>query len=110
MSGWHRPDVEAAALAHLTTVVGPVSARQIVDGLLAKGRAEQAARVAELEQQAAVVAKFVAARAEYITSIRNCHPDNAHDYHRWQGHAESRRQLAQTLGLPVAWPAEGGAR
>jgi hypothetical protein len=68
------------------------------------------ARIAELEQQAAKVAEFVAARAEVITAIRNCHPDNAHDYHRWQGHAESRRQLAETLGLPVAWPeaAEGG--
>lgn len=66
------------------------------------------ARVAELEKQAAVVAEFVAARAEYITAIRNCH-DSA-DYNRWQGHAESRRQLAETLGLPVAWPetTEGG--
>lgn len=70
------------------------------------------ARVAKLEQQAAVVAEFVAARAEYITSILNCHPDNGHDYNRWQGHAESRRQLAETLGLPVAWPpaVEDGAR
>lgn len=43
MSGWHRPDVETAALAHLTTVVGPVSARQIVYGLLARGAARAAA-------------------------------------------------------------------
>lgn len=67
------------------------------------------ARVAELEAQAALVAEFVAARAEYITAIRNCHPDNVNDYQRWQGHAESRRQLAETLGLPVAWPAKAGA-
>jgi hypothetical protein len=67
-------------------------------------------RIAELEKAAAEVTEFVAARAEYITSIRNCHPDNAHDYDRWQGHAEARRQLAQKLGLPVAWPedTEGG--
>lgn len=64
------------------------------------------ARIAELEQQAAVVAEFTAKRAEYITAIRNCHPDNGHDYDRWQGHAAARRQLAELLGLPVAWPVE----
>ncbi|WP_097922058.1 hypothetical protein [Streptomyces sp. wa1063] len=64
------------------------------------------ARVAELETQAEKVTAFCAQRAEYVTSILNCHPDNAHDYYRWQGHAESRRQLSQSLGLPVAWPAE----
>lgn len=124
MTGWHRPDVVASAREHLAQAVGPVSAQQMVDGLIAKGRAEVTdalelgdlagrvsascptlghptwlrarsdargcpwCRVAELDAQAAVVAEFVAARAEYITAIRNCHPDNAHDYHRWQGHAE----------------------
>ncbi|MYW30141.1 hypothetical protein [Streptomyces sp. SID2119] len=57
---------------------------------------------AELDKAAA----FCAQRAEYITSILNCHPNNDHDYYRWQGHAESRRQLSGQLGLPVAWPAE----
>jgi hypothetical protein len=64
------------------------------------------ARVAELEQRETAVAEFVAKRAEYITAIRNCHPDNGHDYDRWQGHAAARRQLAELLGLPVAWPPE----
>ncbi|MYR36295.1 hypothetical protein GTX14_04400 [Streptomyces sp. SID4944] len=63
-------------------------------------------RVAELEAQAEKTAAFCAQRAEYVTSILNCHPDNAHDYYRWQGHAEARRQLSQSLGLPVGWPAE----
>ena len=63
----------------------------------------------EKEKREAVVAEFVAKRAEYITSIRNCHPDNAHDYDRWQGHAAARRQLAEVLGLPVAWPVEDAA-
>ncbi|SCD61016.1 hypothetical protein GA0115253_1011312 [Streptomyces sp. Termitarium-T10T-6] len=65
--------------------------------------------VAEIERLRAEldkVAAFAAQRAEYVTSILNCHPDNKHDYYRWQGHAESRRQLSQSLGLPVAWPAE----
>lgn len=48
---------------------------------------------------------FIGERAEYITAIENCGPDNHADYDRWQGHAEARRNLAQTLGLPVAWPA-----
>src|SRR3546814_10320558 len=60
----------------------------------------------EREQQDTIVAEFVAARAEYITAIRNCHPDNGHDYDRWQGHAAARRQLSELLGLPVAWPPE----
>lgn len=64
------------------------------------------AQVAGLKGQAEKVAEFCAQRAEYITSILNCHPDNAHDYYRWQGHAESRRQLSARIGLPVAWPAK----
>ncbi|WP_319052627.1 hypothetical protein [Streptomyces europaeiscabiei] len=65
-------------------------------------------RLAELEKREAAVAEFAAMRAEYITAIRNCHPDNSHDYNRWQGHAAARRQLSELLGLPVAWPVEGG--
>ena len=63
----------------------------------------------EREQRDAVIAEFVAARAGYITAIRNCHPDNGHDYDRWQGHAAARRQLAELLGLPVTWPSEDAA-
>lgn len=43
MTGWHRPDVETSTLEHLAQIVGPTSARQMVDGLLAKGRAQGAA-------------------------------------------------------------------
>ncbi|WP_372344633.1 hypothetical protein [Streptomyces sp. KL116D] len=65
---------------------------------------EPDAEVDRLAAELAKVAEFVAKRAEYITAINGCHNDA--DYWRWQGHAESRRQLAQELGLPVAWPAE----
>jgi len=61
------------------------------------------------EKQDAIVAEFVAARAEYVTALRNCHGDNTHDYDRWQGHAAARRQLSELLGLPVAWPVEDAA-
>ncbi|MYR73028.1 MULTISPECIES: hypothetical protein [unclassified Streptomyces] len=73
-----------------------------------RGRRELRARVAELEAQAEKVAAFCAQRAEYVSSLRNCHPNNDHAYNRWTGHAEARRQLSQSLGLPVAWPAKGG--
>jgi hypothetical protein len=74
-----------------------------------EGRLVGAASASELERLRAfeeTVAKFVAARAEYVSNLRNCSPDNGHDYDRWQGHAAARRQLAELLGLPVAWPSE----
>lgn len=71
---------------------------------------EEAEEAARLRKQGAIVEEFVADRAGYITAIRNCHPDNQHDYDRWQGHAESRRRLAEQLGLPVAWPAKEATR
>jgi hypothetical protein len=70
---------------------------------------ETAAELERLRDFEATVAGFVAARAEYVTALRNCHPDNGHDYDRWQGHAAARRQLAELLGLPVAWPPEDAA-
>lgn len=77
---------------------------------------ELLAEVDRLRAELDKVAAFAAQRAEYVTSILNCHPDNKHDYYRWQGHAAARRQLSQALGLPVAWPPgyeaappEGGA-
>lgn len=55
MTAWHRPDVETAALEYLTRAVGDeTGARQIVDGLLARGRKQGvAALVADAEQRAA---------------------------------------------------------
>lgn len=67
---------------------------------------ELLAEIERLRAQLAAVEKFCAARAEYITAINNCPPENSHDYWRWQGHAEGRRQLSQELDLPVAWPTE----
>ena len=66
--------------------------------------------IAEAERDEArakldAVRLFIAERAQYITAIKNCHPDNAADYYRWQGGAEARRQLSERLGLPTAWPA-----
>lgn len=68
------------------------------------------ALIDQLREQLAAVAEFVAKRAEYITNIEHCSPSNDHDYWRWQGHAEARRQLSQQLGLPVGWPAKDNAK
>jgi hypothetical protein len=59
-----------------------------------------------LESFAEQVTKHCAQRAEYVTNLRDCNPGADHDYYRWTGHAEARRQLSQLLGLPVGWPAE----
>lgn len=65
--------------------------------------------VIALREQLAKVAAFTAKRADYVISLRNCGPNNDHDYYRWTGHAEARRQLSELLGLPVGWPAEDEA-
>jgi hypothetical protein len=82
--------------------------------LMAHARADVPALLAELaavraerdkaRAQLAKVAAHVEQRAEFITAINGCHNDA--DYWRWQGQAEARRQLAEELGLPVAWPAK----
>ncbi|MFH9368110.1 hypothetical protein ACH4K8_20810 [Streptomyces anulatus] len=105
-----RNDRHAAKVAELRAERAQLQ-DDITGACLARHEEEQEnarlrARVAELEAQAEKVTAFCAQRAEYVTSILNCHPDNAHDYFRWQGHAAARRQLSQALGLPVGWPAE----
>jgi predicted transcriptional regulator len=47
-----------------------------------------------------VVRDFIAERENFITALKNS-PEADADYHRWQGHAEARRHLAERLGLPV---------
>lgn len=43
-----------------------------------------------------VVTKFLDQREEYVRVLRQCVDADA-DYHRWQGHAEARRQLRDRL-------------
>ena len=66
---------------------------------------ERLAEVERLNAQMAIVNEFLAERAEFVTTLRQCIDGNA-DYHRWQGHAEARSVLSERLGLPVAWPAK----
>lgn len=57
--------------------------------------------VAQPEVTSAVEA-FINERPGYITALKNTRgTDDQSDYWRWQGHAESRRQLAQALGWTV---------
>ncbi|SDW34151.1 hypothetical protein SAMN04487912_102394 [Arthrobacter sp. cf158] len=48
------------------------------------------------------VLSFINQRSEYVTAARNSGGDVA-DYHRWQGHMEARRQLAEKLGYTVPY-------
>jgi len=62
------------------------------------------------------VEQFINQRPEYITALQNTRgTDDQTDYHRWQGGAEARRQLARALGWTVPHnpgettrPTEGG--
>lgn len=71
---------------------------------------ELLAEVDRLRAELDKVAAFCAQRAEYVTNLRQFVEGGEADYWRWTGHAEARRQLSQSLGLPVAWPAETEAR
>jgi hypothetical protein len=78
-----------------------------VQALRAAGWGPTTALIAEIQRNYGALVKvdeFVAKRAEYVTAINDSH--NEADYWRSQGHAAARRQLAQRLGLPVAWPAK----
>ncbi|HEY3559716.1 MAG TPA: hypothetical protein VGL05_19740 [Kribbella sp.] len=51
-----------------------------------------------LEQQ---VATYLAERVNVVTALNNCPASNMEDYYRWQGHAEARRILAESLGIDL---------
>jgi hypothetical protein len=111
------PDFYANVRGEMLLPVGSINfgdgetadADRALVGHAAEDLAVLLAEVERLRALESSIAEFVAARAEFITAIRNCPPGNSADYHRWQGHAESRRQLGETLGLPVAWPIKAGA-
>lgn len=56
---------------------------------------------AELEEQLATVATFIDERAQFIQVLRNYRGEDNGDYIRWQGHAEARRVLAESMGLEL---------
>lgn len=62
---------------------------------------ELAAELDRLQRFSALVEQFITERAEYITVLENSTEADS-DYGRWQGHAESRRQLLAML----PWPAD----
>lgn len=53
------------------------------------------------EGQLAKVRDFVHARHEFVRVLRQYSTEDMSDYHRWTGHAEARRELAETLGLEL---------
>lgn len=118
---------ERAELAQLELkrgpLLGPAMTRHITDGLghpemalvflemldklvaAAPVNLEAAEKVKDFTERTTKfverVQEFVNQRPECITAIENCLPDNTADYHRWQGGAEARRQLATELGWTV---------
>lgn len=57
---------------------------------------------AALPEVTSKVEAFINQRPEYIQALKNTRSgDDMSDYSRWNGHAESRRQLAQALGWTV---------
>lgn len=62
---------------------------------------EMAAEIESLRADLDKVRAHIDQRPEYITACTNAGPDSAHDYYRWQGGAEARRQLAQKLDWTV---------
>ncbi|MEW2518149.1 hypothetical protein [Actinacidiphila alni] len=94
-SGWNRPDVETAAIEHLTTVVGPVSARQIVDGLIARGQSENTAakdtRTAGASTLSSDVLGLLTAIRDALTVPRPARGGDAVEY------LERRRQREQLI-------------
>jgi hypothetical protein len=49
------------------------------------------------------VLDFINQRPEYVQAARQPIGDNDADYWRWQGHMESRRQLADRLGYTTPY-------
>lgn len=63
----------------------------------------------EKDPMTVVVEKFINERSEFVNALKGTSgQEDLSDYHRWQGHAEARRQLAEDLNLTV--PHEPGDR
>lgn len=56
---------------------------------------------AAVNDLSAKVHAFIDGRREVFVALKNCPGSNMDDYMRWQGHAEARRALAETLGLEL---------
>ncbi|MEU2013075.1 hypothetical protein [Nocardia sp. NPDC019302] len=63
---------------------------------------EWAERIVAAVKLADLVKEFINERPEYVTACLNDTAGGA-DYHRWQGGAEARRQLAERLGWTVPY-------
>lgn len=59
--------------------------------------------IRELRADREKVRAHIDERPEYITACTDAGPESEHDYYRWQGGAEARRQIAQRLGWTVPY-------
>lgn len=58
-------------------------------------------RIDALEAEFAKVHAFIDARREFVGVLRQYSSEDMGDYMKWTGHAEARRELAETLGLEL---------
>ncbi len=70
-------------------------------------RNEYARAAADKGDRLALVRDFINARRGIVQVLRQYSTDDMTDYHRWTGHAEARRVLAEDLGLTLD-PETGG--
>lgn len=57
------------------------------------------ATVEELQAQLDIVKQFIHERSDFVGVLAQYQGEDMSDYHRWTGHAEARRVLAQALGI-----------
>jgi hypothetical protein len=58
-------------------------------------------RAEDLQRQLTTVMAFINERAQFIQTLRNYRGEDNGDYIRWQGHAEARRVLAESMGVEL---------
>jgi hypothetical protein len=88
-------------LASLTELIAQTVPEDVIEMLQAAlDERDEAIRVAaeqrtELDALRGLVDEFCGEREQYITAIKNGPRGRRAEYHRWQGHAEARRQLSE---------------
>lgn len=55
----------------------------------------------ELQAQLDIVKQFLCEHSDFVRVLAQYQGEDMSDYHRWTGHAEARRVLAQALGIKL---------
>lgn len=97
----NQPPLNPDALAEAIDTIGRLNVASVEPAIVGRLAIETYLTAAQPVVNSAVEA-FINQRPEYITALKNTRgTDDQTDYHRWQGGAEARRQLAEALGWTV---------